>query len=232
METSAPGPREVVDEYRPSLRERLRRTVATGLYERRWGSDTGGRVMLEELGLAGEERTRYEPSEWQALRRMLAPREVGPHDVFVDFGSGKGRAVLRAAQYPFGRVVGVELADELSQVARRNLERNRARLRVTDVELVTADVLDYEIPDDLTVAYLNNPFTGELFATVLARLLESVDRHPRRLRLLYRNPVEHEQVMATGRARLVRRWQRGRRVGRPRGVAMHVYEILPAAQAA
>jgi hypothetical protein len=218
-----------MEDERHALRERLRRAAAGALYERRWGADTSEHASLEDLGLGEtEERNHYEPSEWRALRRMLRPREVGEDDVFIDFGSGKGRAVLRAAQYPFRRVVGVELSEELTEVARHNLERNRHHLRVQDVELVTADVLEYEIPDDLTVVYFNNPFTGSLFGAVLARLLESLDRRPRRMRVLYRNPVEHEQIMASGRAKVLRRCQRDALWGRPRGVLMHVYELLPA----
>jgi hypothetical protein len=73
------------------------------------------------------------------------------------------------------------------------------------VELVTADATDYRLPDDVTVAYFANPFTGDIFRTVIEQLLESLDRRPRRLRLIYRNPVEHDYLMSTGRFRPVRR---------------------------
>ena len=60
------------------------------------------------------------------LRRILPAREVEPHDVFLDIGCGMGRAVYQAAaNYPFKRVIGVELSHELTQAARRNIERNR-----------------------------------------------------------------------------------------------------------
>jgi len=104
-----------------------------------------------------------------------------------------------------GPLNGVELSEQLNEVAQRNLERNRARLRCRSFELVAADVLEYEIPDDVTVAFFANPFRGATFATVIERLLESLDRHPRRLRLIYRNPVEHEHLMATGRFRPIKR---------------------------
>ena len=43
-----------------------------------------------------------------------------------------------------------------------------------------------------------------VFGAALASVLRSLDEHPRPLRLVYVNPVEEEQVVATGRARLVR----------------------------
>ena len=190
------------------VRDRINR-----LLERRHGIETLGVIELEELGLAGPGRQRYRPTEWTTLRRILRHREVGREDVFIDFGSGLGRVVYQAAlKYPFKRVIGVELSEQLNDVARRNLARNQERLRCRSVELVAGDVLDYDIPDDVTVAFFANPFQGPIFATVIERLLVSFDSHPRTLRLIYRNPVEHAHLMSTGRFRPVRRL-RGMRPG-------------------
>ena len=68
---------------------------------------------------------------------------------------------------------------------------------------MTADVLEYEIPDDLSVVYLYNPFTGLLFARFLERLLRSLERRPRPLRLVYNYPFEHDHVIESGRFRPV-----------------------------
>ena len=173
--------------------------------EWRHGIDTSRNVGLEALGLDSHQRRGHKPSEWTVLPRILPKREVGEHDVFIDFGSGLGRVVFQAARYPFRRVIGVELSEELNDVARKNIDRNRSRLRCKDVTLVTGDVLDYQIPDDVTVAFFANPFTGDIFDTVVKRLLASIDRNPRQLRIIYRNPVEHELLLSTGRIRPVRR---------------------------
>ena len=62
-------------------------------------------------------------------------------------------------------------------------------------------MLEYEIPDDLSVVYLYNPFTGLLFARFIERLLRSVERHPRPLRLVYNYPFDHNYLIARGRFR-------------------------------
>lgn len=203
-----------------------RRSLNSLLIERRQGIETARDVSLADFGLAASGRGRYEPSSWLDLRRVLRMREVNPDDVFVDLGSGKGRVLLQAARYPFKRVVGVELSRELNDVAAANLKAVRPRLRCNDVELLTADVAEYELPDDVTVAYIYNAFTGELFQAALDALLASLDRNPRRLRLIYKTPLEERRVLATGRARLIRS-ARGLRPGRrwSRKMSVRLYEL-------
>ncbi len=168
---------------------------------------------LGDLGIDAPGRVRYEPSGWLDLRRVLRPHEVEPDDVFLDLGSGKGRIVLQAARYPFRRVIGVELSASLGRIAAANVAARRDELRCADVKLVTADATRYAIPDDVTVVYLYNPFRGAVFASVVDRLVESLDRAPRPLRIIYRTPLEEELLLRTGRFRLVRT-ARGLRPGR------------------
>ncbi|MFF5210359.1 methyltransferase domain-containing protein [Streptosporangium sp. NPDC000396] len=178
----------------------LRRTTGQLLFERRYGVRTAEVVSLDELGLVHEERVYYSAANWRTLRRTLPRRDVGEHDVFIDLGSGMGRMVLEAAsQYPFKKVIGVELSERLTDIARKNITGTRLRLRCKDIDLVRSDVLEYEIPDDVTVVFLNNPFRGEIFTTVIKRLIATVDRNPRPVTVIYFNPVEEEFLLSTGR---------------------------------
>ena len=69
-----------------------------------------------------------------------------------------------------------------------------------------------------------DPFRAEIFDSVIAKIIDSVDRNPRTIRLIYSNPVEGGRIERTGRARLVRL---GRRKGRPWTTApdLAMYEI-------
>lgn len=205
----------------------LRRGITHAL-ERRAGIRTEGHFTPEELGLSPDNQQRYQPSSWLALRRLLPPSDVQPSEVFIDFGSGMGRIVYQAAaRYPFCRVIGVELSERLHAVAQDNIERTRERLRCQDVQLVLADALTYEIPDDVTVVYLGNPFTGSIFESVVRRLVESVERNPRRLRVLYFNPVEEKLLLAAG-FRIVRRLRGMRPTAEwSRSNSMRMYELTP-----
>jgi SAM-dependent methyltransferase len=198
------------------------------LFERRLRIRTDGWVELTDLGLPSEHRVRYQPSGWLTLPRVLRRADVSPKDVFIDFGCGKGRMVLEAALlYRFGRVLGVDLSPDLAAIARENVERNRRRLKTPRVEIVVSDVLAYAIPDDVTIAFLYNPFTGPIFDHVISGLLASVDRFPRRLRIVYAVPVEEAMMLQTGRIRRVASGRSFR--SRPRthpGIVL--YEVDPA----
>lgn len=205
----------------------LRRTLSSALVDTRRGIDTSREVDLAQLGVAGPGRVRYEPSGWRDLARALKPQDVEPDDVFIDLGAGKGRIVLAAARYPFRRVMGVELAPALAEVARRNIEASRPRLQCQNVTIETGDLATFTLPDDVTVAYNYNAVRGDVFEAVMRELIASYDRRPRRLRLIYRTALEHDRLIATGRFRMVKMVP-GRRPGRKwsEKMATRVYEMV------
>ncbi len=204
-----------------------RRFLGNALFDRRYHVETDGEVSCADLDISDPRSVRYMPARVTSLRRILPPREVSDDDVLIDFGSGKGRVVLQAAlYYRFRRVYGVELSERLHEIALHNLDVCQDRLRCHDVRLIRANAADFGIPDDVTVAFFYNPFTGDLFETVIKRLLESVDRRPRRLRLVYGNPVEEAALLRTERVRMIRT-VRGWRPGREwaRSNSYRLYEV-------
>jgi SAM-dependent methyltransferase len=179
---------------------RATQTAASRLTFGRGQLDTSRRIELEDFGLAAPGRGEYIPSGWFFARRMFRGCVITPQDVFADLGSGQGRMVCMAARrQPFGRVVGVELVAEFNAVALENVGRMRPKLRCQEIELVTADVVEWAIPDDLTYVYLFNPFGRDILREVLANICRSLDRHPRPLKLIYAHPAYGADVLATGR---------------------------------
>jgi hypothetical protein len=178
--------------------------VAHVIFERGQHS-TASVVSLARYGFDAPEREPYMPSDWMFVRLALRGYLITNEDVLVDFGSGMGRVLCQVAcHYPFGRVVGVELVPEFNRIAEHNLARVKYKIRAKAVELVTANVLDYEIPTDLSYAYFFNPFTGETFCRVIERIVDSIDANPRRVRLIYGNPKMDSYILRTGRFRLIR----------------------------
>jgi SAM-dependent methyltransferase len=203
-----------------------RRMLGVVVLDRASGLDTSRELDLQQVGLAHPDRVRYEPTGWVDLQRIFRALKPRPGDVFLDYGCGKGRVLVMAARRSFSRVIGVEIAPELCEVARRNLESDRSRRRCGPVEVIAADVTEWEVPDDVTVAFMHNPFRGQVFEQAVAALLSSLDRNPRRIRVIYRIPMEEERLLATGRARLVRSFV-GLRPGREwsRKMGTRVYEL-------
>jgi SAM-dependent methyltransferase/thiol-disulfide isomerase/thioredoxin/uncharacterized membrane protein YphA (DoxX/SURF4 family) len=185
----------------------LHRRLARLLVERHM--DTEGMVL--EFEHLESERAHYEPSPLPSLRWGLRRLHPGPEDVLVDFGCGKGRVICEAARRPFARVIGVEISQSLLNAARENVERNRRRFRCQNIDLVNADATDWEIPHDMTVAYLFHPFAGAVFDHVIENIVRSIERNPRRVRLVYAGPVFERNIISTGYFRLAgRRQARGR----------------------
>jgi SAM-dependent methyltransferase len=212
-----PGPRMWTRRVRWKAGKWLRDLV----FER--GLDTSAQAI--ERDHMHPDRVWYQPSGWNYLPSVLGRKDVSPTDVFVDFGSGKGRVLYQAAKYPFARVIGVEISAALSEAARRNLAHSRQRLACTSVEVVTADATEFEIPDDMTYAYFYYPFVGDTFARVIANIVASLDRNPRRLRIIYAVTEMESAILETGRFRRTRT----RRIRDVSGIPHHisVYESLP-----
>ena len=160
------------------------------------------------------DRRHYVASGWHVLPRALHYLGVSDRDTFVEFGCGKGRVVHQAARRPFRRVIGVEISPVLAEIARAGLAARRHQHRCRDVEIVVSDVMEFRVPDDLTVGYFFDPFSNEAFEAVLRGIVDSIDRAPRRVRLIYVHPRLGSRVLATGRFRLLKEQRGGLRDAR------------------
>jgi SAM-dependent methyltransferase len=184
--------------------------------------ETNDRVSMASLGLEHPDRVSYSASPWWTLRWLLRRSDVRSTDVFLEYGCGKGRVVLDAARrYRFKRVVGLDLAPELTAVARELVEREAGHLRCREVTIETADATVFPVPDDVTHVYFYNPFGGAIFERVCENLLASLERAPRSMRIIYLNPVEEKMLLSTGRFRRVREARLPRMIDRP-GAAIYM----------
>lgn len=196
MPPRQPGPRAVA--------RRLRRRTGTWIddffFDRRLGVDTGGVMVLPEHDGDAEP---YEALRWLVARRLIDNLDLGPDDVFLDAGCGKGRVVIRAALHtPATWIGGFDISPALIQVAEANIDTVRDRIRCDSVGLFVADVVDWRMSDDVTVVFASNPFSGDIFERFLAEIVASADRAPRRLRLVYAWPKCEEMIARNPRFRL------------------------------
>jgi SAM-dependent methyltransferase len=194
---------ELVDHVIGRAKTGVRHLIGEIMYERRYHVRTSGLVMLDTFGLANDERVYYIAASWHTLRLALSRESVTDRDVFIDLGCGMGRMVLEAAaRYPFRRVIGVELSEQLVEIARLNVALTTRRQRSGRIELVCSDVLEYQIPDDVTVVFMNNPFRGPVFKHVVDELVRSLRRDPRSIRIIYSNPAEGSVLESAGFRRI------------------------------
>jgi SAM-dependent methyltransferase len=159
-------------------------------FEWRLGIRSESLISLEELGIENPHCRPYVPSDYKSLLTVLRSITVRPgEDVFLDFGSGLGRVVIAAAaNCSFQKVIGVDIATTLNDLARENVRKALPRLKCRDVEIVTADATQFEVPPEVTIIYFFNPFCGEVLERVLANIHNSVRAAPRPVRLICKVP--------------------------------------------
>jgi 16S rRNA G966 N2-methylase RsmD len=142
-------------------------------------------IEPEELGISSTDCMQYTPVPYRTLFAMLnaIPDECSD-GALIDFGSGMGRVlVVAAAQFQFRRVVGVELADQLCQVAHTNVSQSGIPAHCP-IEILNTDASQFAIPDDATVFVFTNPFKGETLQRVMNNIRTSLIRKDRRAALL------------------------------------------------
>ena len=142
----------------------------------------------------------YRPSPCQLVEWVLAAIDYDFSKLtFVDYGAGKGRVLLLAAEHPFAAVGGIEFAEELHDDAAMNIAQYpRSRMRCRNVECVLADASEVGPPDGEAIHYFFNPFSREVFAKVLNNIVLSYRHKPRRLYLVLVDPVATDLVDASG----------------------------------
>jgi SAM-dependent methyltransferase len=185
-----------------------RRSVIAGaqrlgdtVFDRVFGIETAGPAGPSELGFGPDTGSPYQPSNWAnliGLVRMMRTLNIGSGDVFLDLGCGKGQVLFLAAHFPFGRVIGLDASEDMISIARRNLDPLRHRFKSRHVELVVGDAADYEIPVDVSICYLYNPFPRPIMERVMAQLDASLAARPRRIRILYLEARDADLIVADG----------------------------------
>jgi len=156
---------------------------------------TSGFIPWHELS-SDQESVDYDPIGYRTLNFVFRQLPVHEHDVFLDYGCGMGRPLLVAASQGFSRVIGVELSPVLCQAARRNASQVLKRQPQCDVDIVNANAAQFVTPDDVTVIFMFNPFTGETLRNVVSNIHQSWRRRPREIRLAYVLPVRADNVFA------------------------------------
>lgn len=168
-------------------------------FDARFGTDTADPVPLDRLDIAEEHKrlaVEYAPTSPVRFCMKLLVLEIPFAEyVFVDLGSGKGRVLLLASEFPFRRIIGVELSESLHQTALRNFAAYRSRTQqCRALESVHCDAASFVPPNEPTVLYLYNPFHEEILKSVLANLRRSLEEQPRSLILVYSNPI-HKHLL-------------------------------------
>jgi cyclopropane fatty-acyl-phospholipid synthase-like methyltransferase len=180
--------------FRPLHAIRSLATQAEGWwFDKTRNVQTSAYIPLESLTVAGDGKSGFDyyPTRPAAARQALEKIPIQNYSeyTFIDLGSGMGRMLLLAAEYPFRKIQGVEFAAELHRKAQQNISRYRhSARRCADIESVHSGASEFRFPEGKLVLYLFNPFGPEVLTKVLANLEASLAQNPRHVVVVILNP--------------------------------------------
>ena len=152
-----------------------------------------GQASLLNLGLSSERSIAFQSTSGPILEAVFNKLKITPTDAVIDFGSGKGGALITLTKYPFRRIAGVEISPSLVEIAQRNL----AKLGIKKVAMYCLDAGIFRDFDEFNYIYMANPFPCQVMNEVMANLSASLIQVPRDLTIIYRNPTCHEIIIQT-----------------------------------
>jgi SAM-dependent methyltransferase len=151
--------------------------------------------------LLGVLHSPYQPTEPALFREMIEALQQNTginlsEFTFIDLGSGKGRTLLMASDYPFRRIVGVELLPSLHRIAEENVAQYKnSSQQCSAIQALCSDATAFEFPDEPILLYLFNPLPESGLRKAVQKLENSLREHPRPAFVLYHNPLL-EQVLS------------------------------------
>lgn len=104
-------------------------------------------------------------------------------DLFIDYGSGKGAAIIHAKKIGFKQTIGVEFAKELHETAVENIKK----MKLENVESLYADATTYVPPKNVSVIYFFNPFDEVVMQKVIENILEHKASFENEVYVIYGN---------------------------------------------
>ncbi|SEK30663.1 class I SAM-dependent methyltransferase [Nitrosovibrio tenuis] len=160
-------------------------------FDRRFNVETAGTEEPEFLTAEEDLKAHakgYEPvteGQMRTLFGMLPGLDLS-NFLFLDLGSGKGRALFVAASYPFKEIIGVEYSHELHEMAVRNVHtyRNPAQ-KCFNIKPVRADATTFCLPEYPTVCFINNPYDESMIVRTIENIEQSARSAPRFFLIIY-----------------------------------------------
>src|ERR1700733_11175689 len=110
--------------------------------------------------------------------------------LFIDLGSGKGRALLLASNFPFKQIIGIEFSRELHVSAEQNIRKySSPEQRCKSIKSICTDLTEFSLPPEPLVLYLNVPCDGLPLVKAVDNIRRSLREKPRPIYVVFMSPV-------------------------------------------
>lgn len=123
------------------------------------------------------------------IENALACLDIDPqHFIFIDYGSGKGKAMLMASRHSFKTIIGLEYAKRLHEIATENCRTYRSvDQECRSLQPILVDVLNYSPPPGPIICFMCNPFDKTTLRAVFKSWRMRYQSGEREIRILYLN---------------------------------------------
>ena len=174
--------------------------IADYAFDIKYKTDTCSWKKLDDLTIESNYRGisfGYQPTRVVPLRKLFKKIEslIPSYDGFVDFGCGKGRPLLIAAEFGFRKAIGVDFAHELCEIAKNNCAVYKRKTGTkTEFRILISDAADYSINNDENVFYMYNPCKEIVLKKIIDNIQSSIHKQPRRILIIYHNPQPNNVI--------------------------------------
>jgi SAM-dependent methyltransferase len=148
-------------------------------------------VSNKELNIPFERGHEYANSGGRHLEIVLDALQIQPDAAVVDFGSGKGGALITLAKFPFVKITGIELSSALVEIAEKNLRG----LSCKNIHMIVGDAVDFTDLEEYNYFYFFNPFPPGVMKAVIKNIADSLAKKSRKAVIIYFNPEFHDSIV-------------------------------------
>ena len=170
--------------------------------EKKYGIRTSGYdelKHLQEKGIDLSHSTIYMPVNFYMLEKMMGEISKCEHNGnFLDIGCGKGRAMAVAAYYGFKKITGIDISKEFIDETKKNLAHVQQKFPGVKFEAMLQDAFYYNIPKEISVIFLFNPFDEVIMSGVVENILMSQEKNRRTIWVIYINPLYENLFLENG----------------------------------
>ena len=124
---------------------------------------------------------RYEPTAYFALETLANSYSLSSNDNIVDFGCGKGRLNFFLNHFYQCNVTGIEMNKLFYENCLDNKKSYIKKHKKCDdkIHFINCLAQDYKIKPEDNKFYFFNPFSQQIFISIIKNILDSVDKSNR-----------------------------------------------------
>ena len=149
-------------------------------YDKKFNIITSGASKKGEGEGKLKDGVKYTPTSYLTLKEVFDYLDLKEDNILLDLGCGKGRVSFFGFSYGIKKAIGVDIC---------NVNLKNCLLENKDnIKFLGIDASDYKLSDE-NVVFMFNPFGWKTLKKVLANIKESLKNNPRKLNIIYKNPI-------------------------------------------